>query len=190
MKLEDKFILQYKNKNTDEKIYKITEENFADLEELFLNLLSLNIDLEKQLSKIFKDGKYIYIKTSSIDEHINKLFKKGNEKEFHKFKNLEDIITQTIQYYFTSSSEKGYTILYDNEIKKHTPLTKILIMYAINKNISVQKIESYLRNSENISSFINKIINSKNENFNKPEIENAGDLYKNIKRIEDMDVLI
>lgn len=190
MKLENKFILQYKNQNTNEKIYKITKENFADLEELFLSLLSLNIDLEKQLNKVYKEEKYIYIKTPNINSEIIKMFKKGNEKEFHKFKNLEDVIIQTVQYYLTSSSKKDYTILYDNEIKKHTALTKILIMYAINKNISLQDIELSLRNSENISSFINKILNSKKEDFIIPEKENFGDLYKKIKRIEDMDGLI
>lgn len=190
MKLENKFILQYKNQNTNEKIYKITKENFADLEELFLSLLSLNIDLEKQLNKVYKEEKYIYIKTPNINSEIIKIFKKGNEKEFHKFKNLEDVIIQTVQYYLASSSKKDYTILYDNEIKKHTALTKILIMYAINKNISLQDIELSLRNSENISSFINKIFNSKKEDFIVPEKEKFGDLYKKIKRIEDMDGLI
>ena len=190
MKLENKFILQYKNQNTNEKIYKITKENFADLEELFLSLLSLNIDLEKQLNKVYKEEKYIYIKTPNINSEIIKLFKKGNEKEFHKFKNLEDVIIQTIQNYLTSSSKKDYTILYDDEIKKHTALTKILIMYAINENSSLQDIELSLRNSENISSFINKILNSKKEDFIVPEKEKFGDLYKKIKRIEDMDGLI
>lgn len=190
MKLENKFILQYKNQNTNEKIYKITKENFADLEELFLSLLSLNIDLEKQLNKVYKEEKYIYIKTPNINNEIIKIFKKGNEKEFHKFKNLEDVIIQTIQNYLTSSSKKDYTILYDDEIKKHTALTKILIMYAINENSSLQDIELSLRNSENISSFINKILNSKKEDFIVPEKEKFGDLYKKIKRIEDMDGLI
>lgn len=190
MMLENKFILQYKNQNTNEKIYKITKENFADLEELFLSLLSLNIDLEKQLNKVYKEEEYIYIKTPNINSEIIKIFKKGNEKEFHKFKNLEDVIIQTVQYYLTSSSKKDYTILYDNEIKKHTALTKILIMYAINKNISLQDIELSLKNSENISSFINKILNSRKEDFIVPDKENFGDLYKKIKRIEDMDGLI
>lgn len=190
MKLENKFILQYKNQNTNEKIYKITKENFADLEELFLSLLSLNIDLEKQLNKVYKEEKYIYIKTPNINSEIIKIFKKGNEKEFHKFKNLEDVIIQTIQNYLTSSLKKDYTILYDDEIKKHTALTKILIMYAINENSSLQDIELSLRNSENISSFINKILNSKKEDFIVPEKEKFGDLYKKIKRIEDMDGLI
>ena len=190
MKLENKFILQYKNQNTNEKIYKITKENFADLEELFLSLLSLNIDLEKQLNKVYKEEKYIYIKTPNINSEIIKIFKKGNEKEFNKFKNLEDVIIQTIQNYLTSSLKKDYTILYDDEIKKHTALTKILIMYAINENSSLQDIELSLRNSENISSFINKILNSKKEDFIVPEKEKFGDLYKKIKRIEDMDGLI
>lgn len=190
MKLENKFILQYKNQNTNEKIYKITKENFADLEELFLSLISLNIDLEKQLNKVYKEEKYIYIKTPNINSEIIKIFKKGNEKEFHKFKNLEDVIIQTIQNYLTSSSKKDYTILYDDEIKKHTALTKILIMYAINENSSLQDIELSLRNSENISSFINKILNSKKEDLIVPEKEKFGDLYKKIKRIEDMDGLI